>query len=917
MSFTINTNVASLEAQSYLGQTSAFQQQTIAEVTSGLRIVNSGNDAAGLAVANGYASDEAVLTQGIANANNGIGQLQTVDGGENNISQLLNRASTLATQSASGTFTGSRTTLNNEFQSVLTEINREAQAIGLNQGGALATNLSLYVGGGAGATTASAALDGQEQLNLSTATVDAKSLGLVGVQVVGGTAGTTDIGDGAATTTVANIVTNTTNTGTEAVSGYTNFFINGPGFSSTSGGTQIKLAVNLTGVTDTDTLVTAINAAITAAGGAGSQQATAFANANITASTNIDSSGKTQLTFNSSSSAFQVTAGDKVSNALLGNFGSGAVGKTADATVTGSVALAGSSAAETPIVLSFQGLGLSSAQTASVTVAAASNQATVLAAVNTAIAANATLAATGITASLSGGTTGSLVFTAPASQSFTVQANGDVANELGLGSYGASGATVTGAVAVTSSQTQNLQISVNGGASVTLTGVVSGLTGTTAAAAINTAIQSLPGAATLRAAGITASTTVGTAAAAATIGIGGANGVTFTANTANAAGDNINVTFVAAAGASAATTVGVSGNAITVTLGTGTTAGVVNANATQVIAAIAASSAAALVTATATGVATTVQAIASATNLAGGADGTTKVVLTSGTGVDFAVNSVGALNAFGLNSSTQTGVATALPTQQSGFAAGGSPQLDAQGENQSNTSVTGTDAFTFTGLTNAGDAQTVTLSAIDATGNAHNINVALTTSNAGTLDQTLATINTALQTSNDTTLQSLVAFKQQTGTTNTVEGIRFASSAATFTASLGATTNGVGLSDGSVAQGATNLLGSAVYGTAGTANISNASSAAAAVTALANSVSILGNAQAVVGRGENQFQYAANLAQSQLTNDQAAEAQIRDANIAEESANLTKASIQLQAGVAALAQANSAPQQLLTLLQGH
>jgi len=138
---------------------------------------------------------------------------------------------------------------------------------------------------------------------------------------------------------------------------------------------------------------------------------------------------------------------------------------------------------------------------------------------------------------------------------------------------------------------------------------------------------------------------------------------------------------------------------------------------------------------------------------------------------------------------------------------------------------------------------------------------------------------------------------------------------------LGATTNEVGLSDvnssNALVQGATDLLTSSVYGTAGTANISNATSAAAAVTALTNSVTILGNAQAAIGRGENQFQYAANLAQSQLTNDQAAESQIRDANIAQESANLTKASIQLQAGVAALAQANSAPQQLLTLLQGH
>src|SRR3984957_2261487 len=136
MSFSINTNISSLQAQNYLQQTSNFQAQTINEVTSGLRIVSSGNDAAGLAVANADRSNEAVLTQGIQNANNGLATLQTIDGGINNISTLLDRASTLAAQSASGTFAGDRNVLNSEFQSVVKEINRQAQSIGLDTGGA-------------------------------------------------------------------------------------------------------------------------------------------------------------------------------------------------------------------------------------------------------------------------------------------------------------------------------------------------------------------------------------------------------------------------------------------------------------------------------------------------------------------------------------------------------------------------------------------------------------------------------------------------------------------------------------------------------------------------------------------------------------------------------------------------------------
>ncbi len=185
MSFSINTNVTSLQAQNYLRINQNFQSSTINQVTSGLRIVNSGDDAAGLAIANGDRSNEAVLTQGIQNANDGLSSLQIADGGMSNISQLLDRARTLATQSASGAFTGDRGVLNSEFQSVLTEVNRQAQAIGLNQGGAFATNLGVFVGGGEASNGVSATSNGTVSVDLSQSTVDAASLGLQGVQASG------------------------------------------------------------------------------------------------------------------------------------------------------------------------------------------------------------------------------------------------------------------------------------------------------------------------------------------------------------------------------------------------------------------------------------------------------------------------------------------------------------------------------------------------------------------------------------------------------------------------------------------------------------------------------------------------------------------------------------------------------------
>lgn len=182
MSTSIVTNVASLIARENLRVTNEFQSRTINRLTSGLRINSSADDAAGLAVANRFRSDITELTQGVRNANDGLSKLQIVDGGLNNISKILDRLKTLATQSGSGTFTGDRTTLNNEYSALLTEINRQASNIGLTDGGANNANIAVYVGGGS--TQANAKVD----IDLSGASnrVDSSSLGIGGTQVING-----------------------------------------------------------------------------------------------------------------------------------------------------------------------------------------------------------------------------------------------------------------------------------------------------------------------------------------------------------------------------------------------------------------------------------------------------------------------------------------------------------------------------------------------------------------------------------------------------------------------------------------------------------------------------------------------------------------------------------------------------------
>ena len=163
MSLSFQTNVTALTAETNLQVNSDFQSQTITRLTSGFRINSSGDDAAGLAVANGLRSTVNELTQGVRNANDGTSILQTVDGGLNNISNILDQLKSLATQSASGTFSGNRATLNQEFTTLLGEIDRQAANIGLGSGAgtsaAYNSVIAVYIGGGSTLANAQVIID--------------------------------------------------------------------------------------------------------------------------------------------------------------------------------------------------------------------------------------------------------------------------------------------------------------------------------------------------------------------------------------------------------------------------------------------------------------------------------------------------------------------------------------------------------------------------------------------------------------------------------------------------------------------------------------------------------------------------------------------------------------------------------------
>src|SRR4051812_18076284 len=130
-SFSIVNNIASINAQSNLSASSLGLNKSLQRLSSGLRINMSGDDAAGLAIANADRSKVAILTQGIRNANDGLSDLQTKDGALNNISTLLDRMATLATQAASSSSDDAIASLSAEYGKVVEEIDRQANVAGL------------------------------------------------------------------------------------------------------------------------------------------------------------------------------------------------------------------------------------------------------------------------------------------------------------------------------------------------------------------------------------------------------------------------------------------------------------------------------------------------------------------------------------------------------------------------------------------------------------------------------------------------------------------------------------------------------------------------------------------------------------------------------------------------------------------
>ncbi len=234
MALTILNNIAAIAAENQLNITSGNLNSTLEQLSSGSRINSGADDPAGLAIANGLQANISALTQSSSNATDGVGELQVADGALSQVTTLLDRAVTLATESATGTVSNSqRTALDSEYQSIKAEIDSIGSTTNFNGGQVFTGNtLNIFLSDGSTA--------GSSNIGVSTGTLSSSGLGLGGAVAATGTlsqaAGSAAVAasdtltggawtESAAATTTLTFTANAANNDTVAIGGTTYTFV--------------------------------------------------------------------------------------------------------------------------------------------------------------------------------------------------------------------------------------------------------------------------------------------------------------------------------------------------------------------------------------------------------------------------------------------------------------------------------------------------------------------------------------------------------------------------------------------------------------------------------------------------------------------------------------------------------------------
>jgi len=173
MALGVLNNLSAIYAENNLNNTNNSLQTVLQQLSSGSKINSGADDAAGLSLINGLAANSTALTQSSTNATEGVGLLDVADGALSQVTSLLNRAVTLATEASNGTLNSTQeAAANQEYQSILSEINNIGTTTTYNQ-------KQVFTGNQAGVAifTGDSSSVGSSIDNLFFASLSASSLG--------------------------------------------------------------------------------------------------------------------------------------------------------------------------------------------------------------------------------------------------------------------------------------------------------------------------------------------------------------------------------------------------------------------------------------------------------------------------------------------------------------------------------------------------------------------------------------------------------------------------------------------------------------------------------------------------------------------------------------------------------------------
>jgi flagellin len=210
MALGVLNNISAISAQNNLSNTQASLSKTLQQLSSGSRINSGADDAAGLSLANGLQASSTALTQSAANASEGVDFLQVADGALSQVTSLLNRAITLATEAGNGTLNSSQTAAaNSEYQKILTEVNTINNTTEYNGINTFETQSTASVGGASDVISTGSSTNGVLTLSYTDSTGTAQSATFASAGSIGaGSANVTVLKAGATVNDLATAINN-------------------------------------------------------------------------------------------------------------------------------------------------------------------------------------------------------------------------------------------------------------------------------------------------------------------------------------------------------------------------------------------------------------------------------------------------------------------------------------------------------------------------------------------------------------------------------------------------------------------------------------------------------------------------------------------------------------------------------------